>query len=105
VHERRWSLSTWIRTRTVSALRKGLGQDKIKIKILGSECQTSGKYSKRPLGQAGNKKRQLRRLLVFSELPSLLSAAADRAVSILPWVVRRGRLYGFLWALRLFKKI
>jgi hypothetical protein len=34
-------------------------------------------------------------LLVFSELPSLLSAAAERVVSVLPWVVSS---YSFLWA-------
>jgi hypothetical protein len=37
-------------------------------------------------------------LLVFSELLAFLRPAADRAVSILPWVVSPGRSYGFLWA-------
>jgi hypothetical protein len=47
---------------------------KIKIKILSSECQTSGKYSKR--AKQATKKRQHRGLLVFSELPSLPSAGS-----------------------------
>jgi hypothetical protein len=55
-------------------------------------------------GQAGNKKRQRRGLLVFSELPSLPSPAADRAVSILTWVVSRGRSYGLLWADSIIQK-
>jgi hypothetical protein len=46
---------------------------KIKIKLLGSECQASGAYAKRAK-QA--KKWQRRGLLVFSELPSLPSAGS-----------------------------
>jgi hypothetical protein len=37
-------------------------------------------------------------LQLFFELPYFLRPAADRAVSILPWVVSRGRSCGFLWA-------
>jgi hypothetical protein len=48
-------------------------------------------------GHAGNKKRKCRGLLVISELPSLPWPAADRAVSILPWVISRGRSYEVLW--------
>jgi hypothetical protein len=55
-------------------------------------------------GQEGNKKRQHRGSLVFSELPSLPSAGSRLAVSILPWVGSRGRLYGFLWAASIFQK-
>jgi hypothetical protein len=72
----------------------------IKIKVLGSECQTSGTYAKRAKQATKNKQ-----LLEFSELPSFLRPAADRAVSILPWVVSPYRSYGFLWAVRLFKEM
>jgi hypothetical protein len=41
---------------------------------------------------SGSKKRQRRGLLVFSELPRIPSTGS------------RGCLYGFLWAVRLFKK-
>jgi hypothetical protein len=43
--------------------------------------------------------------LCFLNYLAFLWPAADRAVSILPWVVSRGRSYGFLWAVRLFKKM
>jgi hypothetical protein len=44
------------------------------IKILGSECQTSGTYAIKARQAAT--KRQRRGLLVFSELPSLSSAGS-----------------------------
>jgi hypothetical protein len=40
----------------------------------------------------------------FLNYLSFLRPAADRAVSILSLAVSRGRSYGFLWAVRLFKK-
>jgi hypothetical protein len=46
----------------------------IKIKILDSECQTSGKYAKR--AKQATQKIQRRGLLVFSDLPSLPSAGS-----------------------------
>jgi hypothetical protein len=36
--------------------------------------------------------------LCFLNYLAFLRPAADRAVSILPWVVSPGRSYGFLWA-------
>jgi hypothetical protein len=64
-------------------------------------------------GQASNKKRKSRGLLqkekaaaclCFLNYLAFLRPAADRALSILPWVVSPGRSYGFLWAVRLFKE-
>jgi hypothetical protein len=49
-------------------------------------------------GQAGNKKKQRRGLLVFYELPSLPSAGSQSGCFSIPWVVSRGRSYGFLLA-------
>jgi hypothetical protein len=50
-------------------------------------------------GQEGNTNRQRHGVLVFSEQASFPSAGSlHRAVSILPWVVSRGRSYGFLRA-------
>jgi hypothetical protein len=42
--------------------------------------------------------------LCFLNYLALLRPAADRAVSILPWVVSRGRSYGFLWAGSIIQK-
>jgi hypothetical protein len=36
--------------------------------------------------------------LCFLNYLAFLRPAADRAVPMLPWVVSRGRSYGFLWA-------
>jgi hypothetical protein len=47
-------------------------------------------------GQAGNKNRHRRGLLVFSERPSLPSASSRPGCSILSWIVTRGRSYGFI---------
>jgi hypothetical protein len=69
---------------------------KIKIKILGSECQTSGTYAKR--AKQATKIDNAAACLSSLNYLAFLRPAADRAVSILPWVVRRGRSYGFLWA-------
>jgi hypothetical protein len=51
-------------------------------------------------GERRPQKRQLHSLLVSFELFDLASLrpAADWIVSVLPWVVSRGRSYGFLWA-------
>jgi hypothetical protein len=44
-------------------------------------------------------------LLVFSEVPSLPSVGRrDRALSLLPWVVSRGRSYVFFWADPIIRK-
>jgi hypothetical protein len=72
-----------------------------KGKLLCSECQTSGTYLKRAKQAT---KRQRLGSLVFPELPSHLRPEVDRAISILPWVVSRGRSYGFLWAVHYSKK-
>jgi hypothetical protein len=69
---------------------------KIKIKILGSECDASGKFSKR--AKQATKIDNAAACLCFLIYLEFLRPAANRAVSILPWVVRRGRSKGFLWA-------
>jgi hypothetical protein len=68
----------------------------IKIKIRGSECQTSGTCAKR--AEQATKKDNAAACLCFLNYLAFLRPAADRAVFKLPRVVRRGRLYGFLWA-------
>jgi hypothetical protein len=75
---------------------------KIKIKILDSECQTSGTYAKRAKQEI--KKDNAAACLCFLNYLAILRPAADWAVSILPWVVSPGRSYGFLWAVRVIKK-
>jgi hypothetical protein len=55
-------------------------------------------------GQAGNKIDNAAACLCFLIYLAFLRPAADRAVSILPWVVRRGRSYGFLWAGSIIQK-
>jgi hypothetical protein len=67
----------------------------IKIKILGSECQTSGTYAKK--AKQATKKDNAAACLCFLIYLAFLRPAADRAVSIHPWVVSPGRSYGFLW--------
>jgi hypothetical protein len=74
--------------------------NKFKFKILGSKCQRSGTYAKRAK-QATKKDNRL----CFLNYLAFLRPAADRAVFVLPWVVSPGRSYGFLWAVRLFKKM
>jgi hypothetical protein len=71
-----------------------------KFKILGSEYQTSGTYAKR--AKQATKKDNAAACLCFLNYLAFLRPAADRAISILPWVVSPGRSYGFLWAVRLF---
>jgi hypothetical protein len=71
----------------------------IKIKILGSECQTSSTHAKR--AKQATKKGNC---LCFLNYLVFLRPAADRAVSILPWVVSPGRSYGFLWAGSIIQK-
>jgi hypothetical protein len=61
----------------------------LKIKILGSECQTSGTYAKR--AKHATKKDSAAACLCFLNYLAFLRPAADRALSILPWVVSRGR--------------
>jgi hypothetical protein len=55
-------------------------------------------------GRAGNKKNNAAACLCFLNYLAFLRPAADRAVSILPWVVSRGRSYGFLWAGSIIQK-
>jgi hypothetical protein len=69
---------------------------KFKFKILGSECQTSGTYAKR--AEQATKKDNAAACLCFLKNLAFLRPAADRADSILSWVVSPGRSYGFLWA-------
>jgi hypothetical protein len=66
---------------------------KFKLKIRGSECQTSGACAKtaKQATKIGNR-------LCFLNYLAFLRPAADRAVSILPRVVSPGRSYGFLCA-------
>jgi hypothetical protein len=66
------------------------------IKILGSERQTSGTYAK--TAKLATKKDNAAACLCFLSYLAVLRPAADRTVSVLPWVVRLGRSYGFLWA-------
>jgi hypothetical protein len=66
------------------------------------ECQISGIHAKRAK-QAIKKESAPRLACAFLNYVAFLRPAADRAVSILPWVVSRGRSYGFLWTVRLFK--
>jgi hypothetical protein len=50
-------------------------------------------------GQAGNtKKDNAAARFCFLNYLAFLPPEADRAISILPLVVSRGHLYGFLWA-------
>jgi hypothetical protein len=72
---------------------------KIKIKILGSEYQTSGTYAKR-----AEQATKIDNCLCFLNCLAFLRPAADRAVSILPWVVSPGRSYGFLLASSIIQK-
>jgi hypothetical protein len=65
-----------------------------KIKILGFECHTTGTFVKR--AKQATKKDNAAACLYFLNYLAFLSPAADRAVSILPWVVSRGRSYKFL---------
>jgi hypothetical protein len=72
----------------------------IKIKILGSECQTSGTYAKRAK-QATKKDISL---CLLNNL-AFLQPAADRAVSKLPLVVSPVAHTGFSGLVRLVKKM
>jgi hypothetical protein len=78
------------------------GGFKFKFKILGSECQTSGTYSKR--AKQATKNDNAAACLCFLNYLAFLRLAADRAVSILPWVVSPGRSYGFLRAGSIIQK-
>jgi hypothetical protein len=69
------------------------------FKIRGSECQASGTWSKR--AKQPTKKVNC---LCFLNYLAFLRPAADRAVSILPWVVSPGRSHGFLWASSIIQK-
>jgi hypothetical protein len=60
---------------------------------LPSECQTSGTCAKR--AKQATKKDNAAACLCFLNYLAFLRPAADRAVSILPWVVGPGRSYGF----------
>jgi hypothetical protein len=75
---------------------------RIKFKILGSECQTSGTYAKR--AKQDTKIDNAAACLCFLNYLAFLRPTADRALSILPWVVSPGRLYGFLWAGSIIQK-
>jgi hypothetical protein len=64
------------------------------VKLLGSECQTSGTYAK--TAKQATKKDNAAACLCFLNYLASLRPAADRAASILPWIVSPGRSYGFL---------
>jgi hypothetical protein len=55
-------------------------------------------------GKAGNKKDNAAACLCFLNYLAFLRPAADRAVSLLPWVVSPGRSNGFLWADSIIQK-
>jgi hypothetical protein len=74
----------------------------IKITILGSECQTSGTCSKR--AKQETKIDNAAACLCCLNYLASFRPVADRAVSKLPWVVSRGRSYGFLWAGSIIQK-
>jgi hypothetical protein len=73
------------------------------VKLLGSECQTSGTYAKR--AKQATKKDKAAACLCFLNYLAFLRPAADRAVSILRSVVSPGRSYGFLWAGSIIQKM
>jgi hypothetical protein len=62
-----------------------------------------GTYAKR--AKQATKKVNAAACLCFLKYLVFLRPAADRAVSILPWVVSRGRSYGFLWADSIIQKM
>jgi hypothetical protein len=73
----------------------------IEIKILVSECETSGTCAKR-IKQARTDNAVA--CLCFLNYLAFLRPAADWAVSILPWVVSRDRPNGFLLAGSIIQK-
>jgi hypothetical protein len=66
------------------------------VKLLGSECQASGIYAKRAMKITT--KDNAAACLCSLNCLAFLRPEDDRAVSILPWVVSRGRSHEFLWA-------
>jgi hypothetical protein len=64
--------------------------------LLGSDCNNSGMNAQRTT--TGNRKCNAANRLSFQTYPAFLRSAADRTDPVLPWVVSRGRSYGFLWA-------
>jgi hypothetical protein len=74
------------------------------VQVQDTSLRMPNKWHMCKEGQAGNKKDNAAACLCFLNYLAFLRPAADRAVSILPWVVSPGRSYGFLWAVRLFKK-
>jgi hypothetical protein len=66
------------------------------VKLLASECQTNDAYAKRV--KQATKKDNAAACLCFLIYLAFFRPEADRAASILPWVVSRGRSCGFLWA-------
>jgi hypothetical protein len=74
----------------------------LQVKLLGSVCQTSGTCAKR--AKQATKIDNAAACLSFLKYLAFLRPAADRAVSILPWVVSRGCSYGLLWAGLIFQK-
>jgi hypothetical protein len=62
------------------------------------------KWNKCKEGKAGNRKDDAAACLYFLNNLAFLRPAADRALSILPWVVSQSRSYRFLWAIRAYNK-
>jgi hypothetical protein len=75
----------------------------MEVKILGSEFRTSGVSAKRAK-QATRKDNAAASSCLLNYL-AFLQLAADRAVSIIPWVVSRGRSYGLPWADSIIQKM
>jgi hypothetical protein len=65
------------------------------FKSLISACQAIGIYAKNFSAQTKKKVDNAAACLCFLNYLAFLRPAADRALSVLPWVVSRGRSYGF----------
>jgi hypothetical protein len=83
-------------------MTKAIEQASLQVQVQDTRLRMPNKWHICKEGKAGNEKRQF---LVSLNYLAFLRPAADRAVSILPWVVSPGCSYGFLWAVRLFKKM
>jgi hypothetical protein len=75
------------------------------VQVQDTRLRMPNKWHMCKEGKAGNKKDKAAACLYFLNYLAFLRPAADRAVSILPWVVSPGRSYRFIWAVRLFKKM
>jgi hypothetical protein len=76
----------------------------VKLLLVVSECQESRIYAKRGPTKQATKHDNAAACLYFLNYLAFLRPAAEWAVSVLPWVVSRGRSYGFLWADSIIQK-